>query len=79
MKFIILTLVLGIFLNMSTSWGHAWPIGSVVATVLMGIYVKSNQDRHFQELKELLEKRDQRGVFIPDGNAPEAGRSSEKA
>ena len=44
MKWIIAALVLGIFLNMSTSGGTSWPIGSVVSVVIMGIYIKTNQD-----------------------------------
>lgn len=56
MKWIIAALVLGIFLNMSTSGGTSWPIGSVVSVVIMGIYIKTNQDKHFEELKNLLKK-----------------------
>ena len=54
---IILALVAGIFLNMSTIGGNTWPIGSVVAIVIMGIYLKHNQDVHFDELKEILENK----------------------
>jgi len=57
MKWILASLVLGIFLNMSSSGGHSWPIGSVVATVLMGVYIKLNQDKHFEEIKNILEKK----------------------
>lgn len=56
MKWIIAALVLGIFLNMSTSGGTSWPIGSVVSVVIMGIYIKTNQDKHFEELKNLLKR-----------------------
>nr|WP_325195876.1 hypothetical protein [uncultured Oscillibacter sp.] len=56
MKWIIAALVLGIFLNMSTAGGTSWPIGSVVAVVIMGIYIKTSQDRHFEELKNILKK-----------------------
>ena len=56
MKWIIAALVLGIFLNLSTASGTSWPIGSVVAVVIMGIYIKISQDRHFEELKGILEK-----------------------
>ena len=43
MKWIIAALVLGIFLNLSTASGTSWPIGSVVAVVIMGIYIKISQ------------------------------------
>ena len=56
MKWIAAALVLGIFLNMSTAGGNSWPIGSVIAVVLMGLYLKRNQDQHFEELKNRLEK-----------------------
>ncbi|MCI6568259.1 hypothetical protein [Dysosmobacter sp. HCP28S3_G4] len=66
MKWIIAALVLGIFLNLSTASGTSWPIGSVVAVVIMGIYIKISQDRHFEELKGILEKE-----TAPDNmNAP---------
>jgi len=54
MKWIIASLVLGILLNMSSAGGVSWPIGSVVAIVIMGIYIKTNQDKHFEELKTML-------------------------
>lgn len=54
MKWVLTALVLGIFLNMSSAGGNAWPIGSVVAVVIMGIYIKSSQDRHFEEIKRIL-------------------------
>lgn len=44
---------------MSTIGGNTWPIGSVVAIVIMGIYLKSNQDKHFEELKKHLENKEQ--------------------
>lgn len=50
-------LILGIFLNASTIGGISWSIGSVVAVVIMGIYIKTSQDMHFEELKSLLKKR----------------------
>lgn len=56
MKWILAALVLGIFLNMSTAGGASWPIGSVVATVLMGVYIKTNQDQHFEEIKKKLDR-----------------------
>lgn len=56
MKWIIAVLGLGIFLNMSTVGGTSWPIGSVVAVVIMGIYIKTSQDRHFEELKNILKE-----------------------
>lgn len=56
MIWIIAALVLGIFLNMSTAGGASWPIGSVVAVVIMGIYIKNNQDKKFEELKNILLK-----------------------
>ena len=66
MMWIIAALVVGIFLNLSTASGTSWPIGSVVAVVIMGIYIKIGQDRHFEELKGILEKE-----TAPDNmNAP---------
>lgn len=56
MKWILAALILGIFLNASTIGGISWSIGSVVAVVIMGIYIKASQDRHFEELKSLLKK-----------------------
>lgn len=56
MKWILAALVLGIFLNASTIGGISWSIGSVVAVVIMGIYIKTSQDMHFEELKSLLKK-----------------------
>lgn len=56
MKWILAALILGIFLNASTIGGISWSIGSVVAVVIMGIYIKTSQDRHFEELKSLLKK-----------------------
>ena len=56
MGWIIAALVLGIFLNMSTAGGESWAIGSVVAVVIMGIYIKLNQDKHFDEIKNMLNK-----------------------
>lgn len=58
MKWIVASLVLGIFLNMSSVGGTSWPIGSVVAVVIMGTYIKTNQDKHFEELKKMLQNKD---------------------
>lgn len=57
MKWMIAALILGIFLNMSSANGVSWPIGSVVAIVLMGIYIKKSQDQHFEELKNMLQEQ----------------------
>lgn len=57
MAWIIAALILGIFLNMSTVGGHTYPIGSVVAIVIIGIYIKVNQDKHFAEIKHMLEQQ----------------------
>lgn len=57
MIWILAALLLGIVLNQSTTGGTSWPIGSVVAVVIMGIYIKTSQDKHFEELKDLLEKK----------------------
>jgi hypothetical protein len=56
MKWVLAALVLGIFLNGSSIGGEPWPIGSVVAVVIMGIYIKTSLDRHFEELKNLLKE-----------------------
>lgn len=68
MKWILAALVLGIFLNMSSAGGASWPIGSVVATVIMGIYIKSSQDKQFEELKSKLEKGDVREKADPSAD-----------
>lgn len=57
MKAVILALVLGGFLNMSTFGGQAWPIGSVAAIVIMGVWIKTSMDRRFEELERQI--RDQ--------------------
>ena len=54
---VILALALGLFLNMSTYGGQVWPIGSVAAIVIMGVWIKFSMDRHFEELERRL--RDQ--------------------
>ena len=51
---VILALSLGIFLNMSTYGGQVWPVGSVVATVIMGVWLKFSMDRHFEVLERRL-------------------------
>ena len=58
MGWIIAALGLGIFLNMSTAGGNSWPIGSVVAVVIMGVFIKMNQDKHFKELKDILKEKE---------------------
>ncbi len=57
MKWIVTALVLGIFLNMSSASGISWPIGSVVAIVIIGSYIKASQDRNFEELKNMLKNK----------------------
>ncbi len=58
MKVIISALALGIFLNMSSAGGQVWPIGSVVAIVIMGAWIKSHIDRRFDTLEAELKKRE---------------------
>ena len=58
MKWIVASLVLGICLNMSSAGGTSWPIGSVVAVVIRGIYIKTSQDKHFEELKKMLQNEE---------------------
>lgn len=58
MGWIIAALGLGIFLNMSTAGGNSWSIGSVVAVVIMGVFIKTNQDKHFEELKDILKGKE---------------------
>ena len=48
---VILALALGIFLNMSTYGGQVWPVGSVAAIVIMGVWIKFSMDRRFEELE----------------------------
>lgn len=54
---------------MSTVAGTSWPIGSIVAVVIMGIYIKINQDKRFEELKSMLDDkntRDKKDIFTND-------------
>ena len=60
MIWIVAALILGIFLNMSTVAGTSWPIGSIIAVVIMGIYIKINQDKRFDELKSILDDKNTR-------------------
>lgn len=55
---VILALALGLFLNMSTYGGQVWPIGSVAAIVIMGVWIKFFMDRHFEELERRLRDQD---------------------
>lgn len=57
MKAVILALALGVFLNLSTFEGKVWPIGSVAAIVVMGIWIKFSMDRHFEDLERRLDRR----------------------
>lgn len=54
MKAVLLALVLGGFLNMSAISGQVYPLGSVAAIVIMGVWIKSSMDKHFEELNEQL-------------------------
>lgn len=49
---IILALILGLIGNTLSVGGMIWPFGSVIAVVIMGIYVKVNMDKHFKKLEE---------------------------
>lgn len=57
MKAVVLALVLGIFLNVSTFDGQVWPVGSVVAIVIMGVWIKLSMDRQFEELGKQIKNR----------------------
>ena len=54
MKAALFALVLGAFLNLSTFGGQVWPIGSVAAIVIMGVWIKFSMDRRFERLEEQL-------------------------
>ena len=54
MKIAILALAVGIFLNMSVYDGQVWPIGSVAAIVIMGVWIKFSMDRRVERLEEQL-------------------------
>lgn len=54
MAAVILALVLGVLLNMSTFGGQAYPVGSVAAIVIIGVWIKSAMDKHFADLKEQI-------------------------
>jgi len=52
----ILALIVGVLLNMSTAGGQVFPIGSVIAVVMMGVWLKSHIDRRFDALEAELKK-----------------------
>lgn len=54
---VILALALGIFLNMSTCGGQVWPIGSVAAIEIMGVWIKFSMDRRFEELENRIKNQ----------------------
>ena len=54
MKAALFALVLGAFLNLSTFGRQVWPIGSVAAIVIMGVWIKFSMDRRFERLEEQL-------------------------
>ena len=54
MKAALFALVLGALLNLSTFGGQVWPIGSVAAIVIMGVWIKFSMDRRFERLEEQL-------------------------
>ena len=60
MKAVLLALVLGGFLNMTSVGGQVYPLGSVVAIVIMGVWIKGSVDRHFEELNERLKNGNHR-------------------
>ena len=43
---------------MSVYDGQVWPIGSVAAIVIMGVWIKFSMDRHFEELERRLRDQD---------------------
>ena len=51
-----LALVLGGWLNLSTVGGQVYPIGSVTAIVVMGVWIKVSLDKHFEELEERMKQ-----------------------
>ena len=57
MKAALFALALGVFLNMSTFGGQVWPIGSVAAIVMMGVWIKVSMDRRFEELEKQIKDR----------------------
>lgn len=54
MKVAILALAVGVFLNLSTFGGQVWPVGSVAAVVIMGVWIKFSMDRRFEELERRI-------------------------
>ena len=56
MKAVVLALALGALLNTSIVEGRAWSLGSIVAVVIMGVWIKTSMDRHFEELKEQMKQ-----------------------
>lgn len=65
MKMIVAALVLGAIGNTGQWFGTSWPIGSVIAIVIMGVYVKKCVDKHFQDLNARLD------TYIPRREAEE--------
>ena len=57
MKAAFFALALGIFLNLSTYGGQVWPIGSVAAIVIMGVWIKFSMDRRFEELENRIKNQ----------------------
>lgn len=79
MKLIILALILGIFFNMSSAGGNSWPIGSVLTIVIMGIYLKNNQDKHFEEIKRYLEtgrRESNRADYVEEAHRKDCNSTS---
>ncbi len=57
MKAAFFALALSIFLNLSTYGGQVWPIGSVAAIVIMGVWIKFSMDRRFEELENRIKNQ----------------------
>lgn len=50
MKYILAALLLGGFFNTTSINGISYPIGSVIAIVIMGVWIKHTIDEHFAKL-----------------------------
>jgi len=66
MKYILAALLLGGFFNMTSINGISYPIGSVIAIVIMGVWIKRTIDDHFARLNNQTETKNHDETNIKD-------------
>lgn len=71
MKMIVLSLVLGAIGNTAELFGKPWPIGSVIAIVIMGVYIKKCIDKHFHDINARFDK-----FFSPSNTEKQSDHNS---